>query len=115
MITLGLKIIGHDTGAALLTDKGTIAISQERLDRKKYSRTFPEESVDYCLSTAGLKNINDVDFVAIEQMDTTTTPLIDLLKQHDWWDKIAHKTVSVLLYGCIIECQIFLEVKFFQI
>ena len=95
MITLGLKIIGHDTGAALLTDKGTIAISQERLDRKKYSRTFPEESVDYCLSTAGLKNINDVDFVAIEQMDTTTTPLIDLLKQHDWWDKIAHKTVFV--------------------
>ncbi len=95
MNILGLKIIGHDTGAALLMDNKIIAISQERLDRKKYSRTFPKESVDYCLSAAGLKSIGDVDFVAVEQMDTTTESLIDLLKQRGWWDKIAHKTAFV--------------------
>ena len=95
MIILGLKIYDHDTGAALLIDDKVVAISQERLDRKKYSETFPKESVDYCLSTVGLNSIDDVDVVAIEQIDTTTALLIDLLKQHNWWDKIAHKTIFV--------------------
>jgi len=61
MITLGLKIIGHDTGAALLTDYRIIAISQERLDRKKYSMAFPKESIDYCLSAAGIKSIDEIE------------------------------------------------------
>ena len=95
MKTLGLKIIGHDTGAALLMGDEMVAISQERLDRKKHSRAFPKESVDYCLSTAGLNSIDDVDAVAIEQITMTTAPLIDLLKQHGWWNKIAHKAVFV--------------------
>lgn len=95
MKILGLKILGHDTGAALLIGDKIVAISQERLDRKKYSRTFPKESVDYCLSTAGLNSIDNMDVVAIEQMDPTTAPLIALLEQHDWWNKIAHKTVFV--------------------
>lgn len=112
---MGLKILGHDTGAALLMDNPAqsnsadrqqrgralsgaskiVAISQERIDRKKYSRSFPEKSVEYCLSAAGLKDIGDIDIVAIEQMDTTSAPLIDLLKQHDWWDKIADKTIFI--------------------
>ena len=95
MKILGIKIIGHDTGAALLIDDNMVAISQERLDRKKYSRTFPKESVDYCLSTAGLNDIDDVDVVAIEQITLTTAPLIALLKQHGWWNKIAHKAIFV--------------------
>src|SRR3989344_47501 len=95
MKILGIKIWGHDTGAALLIDDKVVAISQERLDRKKYSRAFPKESVDYCLSTAGLKNIENVDVVAVEQADTTTDLLIELLKQHDWWDKVANKTIFV--------------------
>lgn len=95
MIILGLKIWGHDTGAALLIDDKVVAISQERLDRKKYSGIFPKESVAYCLFTVGLNNIDDVNMVAIEQITMTTAPLIDLLKQHGWWDKIAHKTIFV--------------------
>ncbi len=95
MTILGIKVLGHDTGAALLIDDTMVAISQERLDRKKYSRAFPTESVDYCLSTAGLKNIADVDVVAIEQADETTAPLINMLKQHGWWNKIASKTIFV--------------------
>ena len=95
MKILGLKIWGHDTGAALLTDNETVAISQERLDRKKYSRTFPKESIDYCLSGVGLHNISEIDTVAVEQMSATTAPLIELLKKHGWWNKIAHKTIFV--------------------
>lgn len=95
MRVLGLKITGHDTGAALLIGNKIVAISQERLDRKKYSKAFPKESVDYCLAAAELKNIDDVDVVAIEQMDMTTKPLIEILKQNGWWDKIAHKTIFV--------------------
>lgn len=95
MKILGLKILGHDTGAALLINDEAVAISQERLDRKKYSSKFPEESVDYCLATAKLKSLDDVDVVAIEQMDVTTKPLIEMFKQNGWWNKIAHKTIFV--------------------
>ncbi len=95
MHILGLKILGHDTGAALLKDDNAVAISQERLDRKKYSGKFPEESISYCLSAAGLNSIDDIDLVAVEQIDPTTEPLINLLKQHGWWDKIAPKTIFV--------------------
>jgi len=95
MKIIGLKILGHDTGAALLIDNQVVAISQERLDRKKYSRAFPEESVNYCLSAANLNGIDDVDIVAIEQMDITTEPLIKELKRQDWWDKIADKVIFV--------------------
>lgn len=95
MTILGLKIWGHDTGAALLIDDKVVAISQERLDRKKYSRAFPKEAVNYCLSAAGLNNIDEVDVVAIEQMDTTTAPLINLLEQRGWWNKISHKAEFV--------------------
>lgn len=95
MNVLGIKILGHDTGAALLTDNSVVAISQERLDRKKYSRTFPKESVDYCLSVAKLQNLDDIDVVAIEQMDINAKPLVEILKQHGWWDKIAQKTVFI--------------------
>lgn len=95
MKILGLKIWDHDTGAALLIDGRVVAISQERIDRKKYSSAFPKESVDYCLSTANLNDFNDIDIVAIEQIERTTAPMIGLLKQYDWWDKISHKTVFV--------------------
>ena len=95
MKILGLKIIDHDTGAALLVDNQVIAISQERLDRKKYSMAFPKESIDYCLSAAGIKSIDEIDSVAVEQIDATPASLINMFKQHGLWDKIAHKTIFV--------------------
>lgn len=95
MVVLGLKILGHDTGAALLIDDKIVAISQERLDRKKYSSKFPEKSVNYCLAAAELKSLDDVDVIAIEQMEVTTKPLIETLKKNGWWNKIAHKTTFV--------------------
>ncbi len=95
MRILGLKLVGHDTGAALLIDDRVVAISQERLDRKKYSGAFPKEAVHYCLSSAGVTDIADIDMVAIEQISPTPVPLVKLLKEHGWWDKIADKVVFV--------------------
>src|SRR6266545_1208986 len=57
---LGLKLNPwHDTGAAIVVeDSGTLkitAISQERVDRIKHSRAFPQGAIDYCLEIMGLR------------------------------------------------------------
>ena len=54
---LGLKLSPwHDTGAAIVFEEGAelrvVAISQERLDRVKNSRAFPEAAINYCLDMA---------------------------------------------------------------
>lgn len=50
MKVLGIKTMGHDTGAALIADGKVIAIAEERLNRIKYSpNRFPKLSIDYCL------------------------------------------------------------------
>ena len=59
----------HDSGASILkydskkniTDY--VAISEERLLRKKYPYTFPLHSINYCLKYFNLKNLNKVDYI----------------------------------------------------
>jgi carbamoyltransferase len=66
MTTLGLKLYGHDSAAAIVLDgKIMAAISQERLDRKKHSGAFPFEAIFSCLETTGIRDINDVDEIVI--------------------------------------------------
>lgn len=67
---LGLKLNPwHDTGAALVWEyKGqlrVVAISEERLDRKKNSRSFPKLAIEYCLNVAGL-NIEELSAVVAD-------------------------------------------------
>lgn len=65
---LGIKCVGHDTGAALIVDGHVIAIAEERLNRVKHSfNTFPQLSIDYCLSAFRLIP-SDVDMVVIDQV-----------------------------------------------
>src|SRR3989344_4873779 len=50
MKVLGIKTMGHDTGAALIADGNVVAIAEERLNRIKYSpHRFPKLSISYCL------------------------------------------------------------------
>ena len=68
MIILGLhKDPWHNTGAALLNSKnGKIKIatlSEERLDRIKDSRNFPEKSIDACMKHLGVKSYSDIDLI----------------------------------------------------
>lgn len=72
---LGVKLgPQHDTGACVVREhKGTLvctAIAEERLDREKHSRSFPELSIACCLEQQGLR-LSDLDLIVID----TLTPL----------------------------------------
>lgn len=65
MYILGIKTSGHDTAAALVKDGIIVAAcAQERFDRKKHSKEFPKDAINFCLGQAGI-NIKRVDLVAI--------------------------------------------------
>jgi carbamoyltransferase len=58
----------HDAGATLFVDgKHICSISEERLTRIKYDGNYPENSVEYCLSTGNITK-EDIDLVCIPSM-----------------------------------------------
>jgi len=61
MRILGISAFYHDSAAALIED-GTIlaAAQEERFTRKKHDPGFPEKSIEYCLTQAGL-TLEDID------------------------------------------------------
>jgi carbamoyltransferase len=60
---LGINCFSHDTAAALLQDGRPVAfIEQERFNREKHTKAFPDDAVQFCLDTAGI-SIDDVDVV----------------------------------------------------
>ncbi|MEV5784608.1 carbamoyltransferase C-terminal domain-containing protein [Streptomyces sp. NPDC052287] len=61
--------IGHDGGAALITDTLMVAISEERLNRTRYSPGW-HASLMYCLHAAGL-TLADIDLVAVSGIGQT--------------------------------------------
>ncbi|WP_066503256.1 carbamoyltransferase [Abyssisolibacter fermentans] len=66
MKVLGLKVIGHDTGAAIVDDSDGVvklmAISEERLNRVKHTTKFPIFAIGTCLEQAGI-GIDDLDAI----------------------------------------------------
>ncbi|RDG36256.1 carbamoyltransferase family protein [Streptomyces corynorhini] len=61
-VTVGINI-GHDGGAALITDTGMVAISEERLNRTRYSPGW-QAALLYCLQAARVQ-LADVDLIAV--------------------------------------------------
>jgi carbamoyltransferase len=61
--------LGHDGGAAVITDTVMVAIGEERLNRTRYSPGF-EASLLYCLRAANL-TLADVDLVAVSGIGHT--------------------------------------------
>lgn len=58
----------HDSGATLFTNGShVVSISEERLTGIKHDGNFPEKSIEYCLSAAGLEP-TDIDYVYIPSM-----------------------------------------------
>ena len=55
--------LGHDGGAAIVTEVGTVAIGEERLNRTRYSPGW-QASLLYCLQATGL-SLADIDLVAV--------------------------------------------------
>jgi carbamoyltransferase len=61
---LGINCFSHDTAAALLQDGVPVGfVEEERFNREKHTKAFPDHAVEFCLSTAGI-SIEDVDVVA---------------------------------------------------
>jgi carbamoyltransferase len=60
---LGINCWSHDTAAALLQDGEPVAfVEEERLNREKHTRAFPDGAVAFCLRRAGIR-IEDVNVV----------------------------------------------------
>jgi carbamoyltransferase len=63
MNILGINCFSHDTAAALLQDGRPVAfVEQERFNRDKHTKAFPDDAIHFCLQTASI-SIRDVDVV----------------------------------------------------
>ena len=65
---LGLKIRGHDTGAAVISQGKVFAISEERLNRVKHAKhIFPNLAIAHCLNAASVTP-EDIGLIVIDQV-----------------------------------------------
>src|SRR3990167_8099087 len=63
MNILGISCYFHDAAAALLRDGGLVAAAEEeRFSRKKHDYEFPQQAIDFCLRTGGIR-AGDLDYV----------------------------------------------------
>ena len=63
MIKLGISAFYHDSAACVVVDDNVIAAAEEeRFTEIKHDRSFPTNSINWCLRKAGvtLKNINEI-------------------------------------------------------
>ena len=71
MIVLGLhKDPWHNTAAAMIRDDGSdpriVYVSEERLDRIKDSRSFPQQSIAACMKELGVNSIDEINVVVMD-------------------------------------------------
>jgi carbamoyltransferase len=65
MIILGLNYYFHDSTACIIVDGQLIAaIEEERLNRDKHTKLFPEMAIERCLKMANL-TFRDIDHIAV--------------------------------------------------
>jgi carbamoyltransferase len=61
---LGVNCFSHDTSACLLRDGRIVAfVEEERFNRERHTKRFPDNAIAFCLEQAGL-GPNDLDVVA---------------------------------------------------
>ncbi len=61
---LGVNCFSHDTSACLIRDGRIVAfVEEERFNRERHTRRFPDAAITFCLEQAGL-GLKDVDAVA---------------------------------------------------
>lgn len=85
MKILGLHVHGAQSAAALVVD-GEVrhAVAEERFNRIKNSRAFPQRSIQYCLDQAGLSSIENLDAIAISWNPVETMRTINLSGFTGW-------------------------------
>jgi len=63
VLILGVSCYFHDAAAALLRDGQLVAAAEEeRFSRKKHDYGFPENAIDFCLRSAGIR-ATDLDYL----------------------------------------------------
>lgn len=63
MKILGISAFYHDSAACLLVDGVIVAAAQEeRFTRKRHDKSFPKNSIEYCMRAGGLVPL-DLDFI----------------------------------------------------
>ena len=72
-----MKILGLNAGeinssAALSIDGSIVAgVAEERFNREKRTKIFPDKSIEYCLNHAGIK-FDDLDFILFTANNSCT-------------------------------------------
>lgn len=62
-VILGISAFYHDSAAALVIDGVVVAAAQEeRFTRKKHESSFPQQSIEFCLTQVGCE-IDEIDHV----------------------------------------------------
>ena len=96
-LILGISCFYHDSSAALLKGTEIIAAAQEeRFTRKKFDKSFPIESILFCLDQAKV-NIKDIDLIAfyeepilkwdrIYKTNLTYSKRLNIGKLFNWFD-----------------------------
>jgi carbamoyltransferase len=63
MRVLGISAFYHDSAAALVQDNTVLAAAQEeRFTRRKHDASFPDEAIEYCLTSTGSR-LEELDHV----------------------------------------------------
>lgn len=71
MTVLGIHH-GHDSSAAIVRDGKILAdVQEERFSRGKHSNNAPLEAIKYCLQVAGIKDINELDYISFSNESNT--------------------------------------------
>ncbi len=85
MKILGLHVTGGQSSAALLVDGQVVAaVSEERLNRIKQSRSFPRKAIAYCLQEAGLERPDELDTIAVSWNPACNMRNINLSGFTEW-------------------------------
>src|SRR3989338_5839189 len=97
MNVLGLKITAHDTGAAVMSESGVVAIAEERLNRVKHSRgMFPYLSIAYCLHAMDLEP-EDIDLIVMDQVsDRSVVKMKEIFLRWDAEKRFARAKIEVI-------------------
>ncbi|MEW6378188.1 MAG: carbamoyltransferase C-terminal domain-containing protein [bacterium] len=102
MIVLGIHC-GHDSSAAILRDGEILAdAAEERFTRLKHCNHVPTQAMSYCLSAAGLKNINEVDYIAFPWKRTPKD--LRVVLGIDKSSPLRHMVMDFLGFGIPSEC-----------
>lgn len=120
MVILGIhRDPWHNTGAAMIKDDGSgpqyAMVSEERLDRIKDSRGFPEKSIRACMKELGIASLSEIDAVVfdyIQNSDWKNDHFKQKSVQGTFLDEIDPKKIHVINHHLAHACSTFYSSSF---